>query len=278
MHCNCGYLLACCCVTFFGCATQPIFVPLPTSHPASPWAYESPVPAQSGTLTINSGEQVPPNPDWQIPGMRDNEMHGHAAGPPDAMDMMGHGHMMPGGDDGAMSGHGSMMSHGDHGSMSGGGHAPGMVKMSAPPDEVDYAPEGAVHPAGPEPDEHKPELHLDHTDPARRDAGYKAAPIAPPADHGAQHDDGGMHENHTMPEPKKQDEGAAPATKDQIKEPAEMNHEAMDHEAMGHETMGHDSNHGEHPPAKATPTPQPTPSPTMDHMDHMDMDHMNHGA
>lgn len=254
MHCSFEILLACCCVTFFGCSAQPVFVPLSPSHPASPWACESPVSPPSGTLAINKGDMVPPHPDWEIPGMRDNEMHGHAAGQPTAMDMMGHGHMMMGGEHGAM--------EGGHGSMHGGAHAPGMVKMSAPPDKVDYAPEGAVHPAGQEPDEHEPEMHLDHTDPQRRNAGFKAAPIAPAMEHGAGH---AGHEGHEMPGHKKSAPRKTPATKEA--KPAKA--AEMDHEAMGH-TM----DHGEQAPAesgpepKSTPAPEPTPAPAMDHSNH----------
>lgn len=218
-----------CCFALSGCATQPIYVPLPASHPASPWACESPMPPQSGTLAINKSEMVPPHPDWQIPGMRDNELHGHAAGEPTTMDMMGHGMMMKGG----------------HGAM-GAGHAPGMIKMSAPPDKVDYAPVGAHHPGGPEPAEHKPEMHLDHTDPERRRAGYKAAPIAPPMDMDMKQGmDGmdmkkGMYMDETPAETKKAVN--RPTTPSDTPTPSE-------HEAMGHS------------PAGAAPAPAETPAP-----------------
>lgn len=266
MRCNFEVLLACCCVTLFGCSAQPVFVPLPTTHPASPWACESPVAVRSDTLSINKGEKVPPHPDWQIPGMRDDELHGHAAGQPSAMDMMGHGHMMMGGAHGAMSG-------GEHGSMDGGDHAPGMVKMSAPPGKVDYAPEGAVHPSGAEPHEHEPEMHLDHTDPQRRKAGFKAAPLAPPMQQGESETGHEGHEGHESPEPSKDHEGhkghempkkdsvnhEAPAAKDTKTDKAAP---------MDHEAMGHIMDQGESVPAKETPKPEATPPPAMDHSNH----------
>lgn len=211
--------LACGFLAITGCASQPIYVPLPTSHPASPWAWESPVPAQSGTLAIHKSDMVPPHPDWQIPGMRDNELHGHAAGSPTAMDKMGHGHMM------MKNGHGEM----------GADHAPGMVKMEAPRHHVDYTPEGAVHPGGREPKEHEPERHLDHTEPRRHDtAPYQAAPVAPPMDHSA-------HDRHRMPQPKKQEREES----SDAEQSAVHDHQAMDHSA--HET-----------PSDAAPEPSET--------------------
>lgn len=201
------------------CAAQPVFVPLSPTHPASPWACESPMAPRSNTLAINSSEIVPPHPDWQIAGMRDNELHGHAAGQPNAMDMMGHGHMM----------------------MHGGGKsqkAPGMIKMSAPADKVDYVPKNAKDPKGPEPAEHQPESHLDHTDPDRKAAGYVAAPIAPPMDH-----------------------------------MSGMDHKNMDHKDMGnmegmdHQSMDHtkEMDHKDMDPKKID---------HMNGMDHKSMDHM----
>lgn len=160
------FLFISCSLILAGCAAQPIFVPLPPTHPASPWACETPIRAQSNTLAIHKSEMMPSQPDWEIPGMRDNEFHAHAAGKPSPMDMMGHGHMMM---------------HGDHGDNSGPMNEPGMVKMSAPTDTVDYAPEGAIHPNGPVPAEHQPEAHLDHV--KERAVGYKTAPVAPPMDH-----------------------------------------------------------------------------------------------
>lgn len=230
-----------CCVALSGCATQPIYVPLPASHPASPWACESPMPPQSGTLAINKSEMVPPHPDWQIPGMRDNELHGHAAGAPTSMDMMGHGMMMNGG----------------HGAM-GKANPPGMIKMSAPPDKVDYAPVGAVHPGGSEPNEHKPEAHLDHTDPERRKAGYEAAPIAPPMGMDTKGMEGMDMEQGT-------DMDKAPA---EIKKGPDTPPTPSEHEAMGHSPA---ETHAPPTPAD-TPIPPSSPAPAdmpaMDHSKH----------
>lgn len=247
---NSENLLLTSCLVLAGCAAQPIYVPLPTSHPASPWACESPVPAQSSTLMIRQNDQVPPHPDWQIPGMRDNELHRHAAGRPSSMDMMGHGHMM-GGEDGA-----AMEGHGGHG---GSNPPPGMVKMSAPKDKVDYTPKDAYHPSGREPKEHDPERHLDHTDPARRKAGFKAAPVAPPMKHDEEKDGETQgHEGHQMPA----DTGPEPAKEAATPEKKEA--APIDHEAMGHTQPSEPS--GEKQEEK--PAPADTPAPAMDHSNH----------
>lgn len=200
------------------------------------------MPAQSTTLKIHRSSMVPPHPDWQIPGMRENELHGNASGQPSAMDMMGNGHMM--------GGHGDT-NGGGHGSGHGGKKAPGMVKMSAPRHQVDYAPEGAVHPSGVEPDEHKPEMHLDHTDPKRRKAGYQAAPIAPPADaHGMD------HSQHDMSGSDKSSSGDSKKENDAKSD----DHAGMDHGAANHSD-------DKKTPAE-TPKPESAPGSHSDHGDH----------
>ena len=149
-----------------GCSHGPVYVPLPPSHPASVCAPESPIEPRSSTLRLTPGSPLSPNPDWQKPGLRANERHGHAAGPVD--------HSMPG-----MSMH---MSH-DQEMKSPPQSMPGMIKFEAPADVVDYAPTGT--PSTPKKNqpiavEDLPEVHLDHTDPARREAPTSQAPIAPP--------------------------------------------------------------------------------------------------
>lgn len=154
-----------------GCTFQPTYVPLPPTHPASPYAMESPIAPRSSTLTIRTDSLVPPQPDWQIPGMRTDEFQGKAAGQMPTK-------MQHGMDDGAMQ-------HGDHRT-----HVPGMVKMEAPPDVVDYAPAQIQHTrSAPAPKEHEPEVHLEHTDPARREAQPQQAPIAPAKMEHDQHGD-----------------------------------------------------------------------------------------
>ncbi|PKO20112.1 hypothetical protein CVU37_01200 [candidate division BRC1 bacterium HGW-BRC1-1] len=171
--------LSACPLLLIACATQPIYVPLSPSHPASPWACETPQPPPSTTLAIHKSEIVPANPDWQIAGIRDNEFHGHAAGQPSTMDMMGQGHMMM-----------------DSSSPAKKTKAPGMIKMSAPADKVDYTPQNAESPQATSPAEHEPERHLDHAAPDRKETGYQAAPIAPPMDQMGNMD----HMNHMAPE------------------------------------------------------------------------------
>lgn len=151
-------VVACCSLLLAACATQPIYVPLSPCHPASPCAPESAVLPPSGTLAVHAREMMPPYPDWQIPGIRDSERHEHAAGP---FPM----HGVP------------MMDHPEPGG------PPGMVKMEAPEQVVDYAPADGAPPRAPAAaglDEHEPERHLEHTSRERREAPTSQAPIAPP--------------------------------------------------------------------------------------------------
>ena len=149
-----------------GCSHGPIYVPLPPSHPASVCAPESPIEPRSSTLRLTPGSPLSPNPDWQKPGIRADERHGHAAGPID--------HSMPG-----MS---MPMSHGQK-MKTPSQPMSGMIKFEAPANVVDYAPASTHNghsKTQPTAVEDLPEVHLDHTDPARREAPTSQAPIAPP--------------------------------------------------------------------------------------------------
>jgi hypothetical protein len=130
------------------CSAQPIFDPLAPSHPASPYAMESPMHGQSTTLAMHSGEKMPAHADRQVAGVQDNETNDQAAGPaPDAtmggMDM----------DHGAM-GHGAM-------NMDMGTKTPEKIKTEAPQQQVDYTPAGAEPATSGTAMGHRPENQLD---------------------------------------------------------------------------------------------------------------------